>query len=278
MRSPNTKPRPVVARGNFIAEDAEERRGGASVLPLPVGEGRGEGFLVRVYALCIASSLAFSGCGKTPEDAPPTVAPLSAAERAARHERAFASLHQQAAAVRAGTATKIEIDDGELRDDDLAELDGLKGLEVLVLRKTDLSDAATKHLAVHEKLTRLLLGKTQFTDAGLSQLAKLTMLRDLNLEACDATDAGLARVAKLPYLESLRFGQSQITSAGLANLKDAKNLKVLILQHAHITDAGLKHLTGLTELETLYLEGNEVSEEGKDEFRKAIAPRYVHIH
>ncbi|MBC8326373.1 MAG: hypothetical protein H8E27_12190 [Verrucomicrobia subdivision 3 bacterium] len=72
-----------------------------------------------------------------------------------------------------------------------------------------------------EKVEVLLLFRTQITDAGLKEVAKLQKLKTLSLFRTQITDAGLKEVAKLHHLEGLNLLGTQVTKAGVAELKRA---------------------------------------------------------
>jgi Leucine-rich repeat (LRR) protein len=227
------------------------------------------GSLGRLAVVCFAALACVGVCRE------PAAPPRMPVDQRAAARRALA---EQIAAVRAGEATRIEVSTGPLRDEDLAALTDLPNLETLVLRSTDVSDAAAEQISRLSQLTRLVLGQTRISDRGLARLCELAQLRDLNLDATAITDAGLPALRNLTHLTALRFGQSELTSAGLDTIGALGGLQFLILQHAHLTGPGLLKLTGLTQLQSLYLQGNDIDEADLAAFENAIAPRSVHIH
>lgn len=154
---------------------------------------------------------------------------------------------------------------GVRRSDDeaaeyLAELTNLKGL---ALSYTEgLTDAGVAPLAAMKKLERLSLNTARRVgDAGLGSLANLMELRELDLHGTAVTDAGLVHLEALRHLERLTLN-NQITDEGLRHIARLTSLKELQLGGSLVTDAGLVHLSGLTELWSLGIQHLDVSDAG----------------
>ena len=94
------------------------------------------------------------------------------------------------------TLTELNLGGVRLKDEDLANIAGLKNLEVLHLDSTPLTDAALVHVGVLENLISLNLFGTAITDAGLQHLARLTHLNSLYLGETKVTAEGVARLQK----------------------------------------------------------------------------------
>ena len=106
-----------------------------------------------------------------------------------------------------------------MTDAGLKELAGLKSLQTLDVRGTQVTDAGLKVLARLQSLQRLYLNHCLETDAGMKDLASLTSLQILNISASDVTDAGLKELAGLKSLQSLIMWGTKATPAGIAALR-----------------------------------------------------------
>jgi hypothetical protein len=136
----------------------------------------------------------------------------------------------------------IEIDLGEqpeTRDEDLARLTVVNGLQKLRL----------KGMAI--------------TDAGLEQLSGLTSLRELRLEATSLTGTGFRHLGNLHELETLATGYgTPISDEGLAAIPPLPNLSYFVANTGNMSDEGLRHLTRLQGLEMLRLHWGKLTGEG----------------
>ncbi|RLS71765.1 MAG: hypothetical protein DWI01_05075, partial [Planctomycetota bacterium] len=108
--------------------------------------------------------------------------PLSAAE---------ATFAEQAAAVRAGTSTRIRVTDRELSEDEWEEVAGLEALSHLDLQEGVADDAKAIVLARLPRLERLVLRESPFGDEGFRHLAACHTLRDVNIPQARCTLVGL---------------------------------------------------------------------------------------
>ena len=73
-------------------------------------------------------------------------------------------------------------------DADLAHLQGLTGLQTLLLRRCRVTDAGLAHLKGLTGLQRLDIWRTQVTDSGLEHIKGLTGLRTLDLKYTQVTE------------------------------------------------------------------------------------------
>jgi hypothetical protein len=67
----------------------------------------------------------------------------------------------------------------------------------------------------------LILRRTQITDAGLKYFKGLPQLRVLNLGDTHVTDMGLVNLSGMPQLPSLSLWKTKVTNAGVADLQKA---------------------------------------------------------
>lgn len=101
-------------------------------------------------------------------------------------------------------------------------------------------DQQAASLAGLISLRLLLLGRTQITDAGLEHLKGLTGLIVLDLEDTEVTDAGVKHLKDLTNLEWLFLGGTQVTDHGLGHLQGLTRLGLLYLNDTQVTEEGVK--------------------------------------
>jgi internalin A len=163
-------------------------------------------------------------------------------------------------------------------------LGSMKKLEVLVLNKAGVSEAAMqeltnlaelkdvvisgftdddlKHIGRLPKLQELFMSGKTITDRGMKHLTGLNKLRALFLSNTAVADVGLKDLAGLPELRSLRLADSPVNDQACKILADFQQLTVLDLFGTKITDAGAKHLAGMNSLEKLDLTNTELTDAG----------------
>ncbi|MCS7304746.1 MAG: leucine-rich repeat domain-containing protein [Thermoguttaceae bacterium] len=161
-----------------------------------------------------------------------------------------------------------------IRDENLLkELAGFEKLDVLELRRTEITDAGLEHLA-GLKLKNLTIPDQAKTDLGLKHyLAALEEPKELDLRLWKITDAGLAHLAGLKNLQVLNLWNTRITDAGLEHLAGLKNLQVLDLSFTQITNAGLEKLVELENLQELDVTGTNIrktTDVGYQKLKKAV--------
>ncbi|MEZ5964499.1 MAG: c-type cytochrome domain-containing protein [Planctomycetota bacterium] len=111
----------------------------------------------------------------------------------------------------------------QVTDADVASLAPLFAhIAVLVLARTEVSDAVCAHIARMRRLVRLDLRETHVTDAGLARVGALPELRALNLFGTDVSDGSVRALQALPRLDELRVWQTKLTSGAIAKLQQAR--------------------------------------------------------
>ena len=143
-----------------------------------------------------------------------------------------------------------------------AHLNSLTNLKVVVLSRTEVTDAGLEHLAGLENLQGLDLSDAGFTDAGLEHLSTLTNLKQLRLVRAQITDSGLKHLTALTHLEGLDLSGTYVTNAALESLTQLTALHTLALASLQITDSGIERLTELTNLARLDLRGTQITDAG----------------
>ena len=177
-------------------------------------------------------------------------------------------------------ALDLELCDG-ITDAACEPLSQMKQLKSLVLKKSGfekqrISDAGLKNLQDLAHLEVLNLYGNAVTDAGLTHVQPLKKLRDLNLSLLPITDAGLKHLQPLTTLERLEllysegFAGPSLSNGLVESLVPLSNMTTLNLTGAKLTDEGLARLQSLKKLKTLQIVRTRVSENGMQEFRKAV--------
>jgi hypothetical protein len=161
-------------------------------------------------------------------------------------------------------------------DEKLVNLHELPGPHVLVLAKSQVTDAGLVHLAGLTSLQTLVLNKTRVTDKGLAELKGLTGLRELALDETPVTDAGLEHVQGLTGLQHISVKATGVSDAGLAHLKGLNRLESLVLDETEVTDAGLVHLKGLTNLQLLLVRRTTVTNSGVAQLKRTLPRLAIH--
>lgn len=92
----------------------------------------------------------------------------------------------------------------EIRNEDLASLEGLRHLRHLDLSMTRLNEGALSPLDNLDLVT-LSLSRTRVNDDGLECVAKMTNLEFLNITRTKVTGNGLRHIESLPNLKTLRM-------------------------------------------------------------------------
>ena len=157
-----------------------------------------------------------------------------------------------------------------ITDENLAHLQELPKLQVLVLGNSRITDAGLVHLKGLLNLRELLLGDTQITDAGLVHLAGLTKLKILELNNTQITGAGLAALGELTQLEVLDVSYTQVGNSGLQHLVALRSLVRLGANYTRITDHGLPQLAALSSLTDLYLNDTQITKGAIAKFQQAL--------
>ena len=200
---------------------------------------------------------------------------------------------EQAAAVRAGMATRIIMSTVPLTEAEWEALAALRGLAHLDLQEGVATDAHAARLAGLPRLERLVLRHSPLGDEGFRHLAACRALRILNVPQADCTCAGLEALAALPHLASLRLGSPRLVAeadpgsppgaaaeAGRAvatALVGLRALRALHLIDVPLGDGGLDILSGHEGLRTLYLDGAGISDAAWDRFFARRGDVHVHV-
>jgi hypothetical protein len=146
------------------------------------------------------------------------------------------------------------------RDEQLAILRELAGIESLMLGYTEIGDAGLRHLKGNTSLRELYAYHTRVTDDGMAIVGSLRNLERLSLSRTAVGDTRLGDLNQLSQLQQLSLADTQITDAGVSHLAGLTKLTSLDLTNTRVTDAGIRHLQPLGELGELSLGGTEVTD------------------
>jgi hypothetical protein len=165
----------------------------------------------------------------------------------------------------------------EFQDSALAFLEGLKKVEILDCRTTQIGDAGLKHIRNLTRLKELVLMAPEVTDKGMAYLKKLSQLRELYFYCPKVTDAGMIYLKKLTQLKDLSLCCPKVTDTGLAHLQGLKKLKRLGLFSTGVRGTGLVHLKDMIGLQRLDLMGSGVTDEGLKHLPPVKELRWVNV-
>ncbi|MHC4399358.1 MAG: leucine-rich repeat domain-containing protein [Planctomycetota bacterium] len=126
----------------------------------------------------------------------------------------------------------------EFRDPTLACLEGIEGLEVLILSRFDVTSQGMRRISRMRNLRGLGFYDAAIFDSHVIHVANLSRLEELTLQNTHVTDAGLARLSRLDRLQFLTLEGTHVTDAGLIHLETMPNLIWVDLRDTLVTDAG----------------------------------------
>lgn len=112
----------------------------------------------------------------------------------------------------------------KVTDRDLSRFQGCRGLWLLGLVGTKVTDVGLAHVKQYESatvLSEVYLGSTSITDAGLAHLAGSTGIRQLWLYNTGITDAGLHHLKRMNRMIFLHLETTGVTEAGVRELAAA---------------------------------------------------------
>lgn len=168
---------------------------------------------------------------------------------------------QQLTSIRNGYLDTFHIKEHSVSDEDIAPLEGLPGVRVVMLDQGLISDDGMKILATLPDLMHLRVRLSIISDEGLAYLQGCENLRILNLPNCYLTDQGINSLRQLPRLRQLRIGGDSVTELSYS-IATLDRIHALHLINVPVTDEGLKAIAAMPRLESLYLDASQVTEEG----------------
>lgn len=167
----------------------------------------------------------------------------------------------------------LDLDSTRLTDEGIKHLGTLKELRLfkfdgfsVVQEGFGIGDEGVAVLAKLPKLQVMIIRRSNVTDVGMIHLRNMPLLRELDVGGTKVSDRSLPLLSRLPNLESLSLGTyeegADVTDAGAVHLGRLKTLRHLDLSGTKITDAALVHIGKLPLLEFLSLSYTKVTEQG----------------
>jgi len=182
-----------------------------------------------------------------------------------RESEADESVRQQVAAKL--DASDVSFEHHELTDQSLKEIARLRGVKILSLAYTHLSNDGLKHLT-KLPLTGLSLSDTNVSDEGMVHVSKITTLHYLNLSQTDVTDKALQLFRDMKDLNDLQLSGTQITTTGLNELVQYHQpLWKLVINETSISNDDLKTIAKLENLSNIFLDGTDITGDGLAAFK-----------
>ncbi len=136
------------------------------------------------------------------------------------------------------TARGISLDGTVVRDADLQQIGGLRGLVYVDLSNTRISDEGLKGLARLVNLETLNLNNTNITDEGIQHLRGMRRLTTLSLRNTRITDAALEVIGGLRLLTDLDLSGTAVYDAGAPQLRRLNRLYQLVVERSRMTQSG----------------------------------------
>jgi hypothetical protein len=156
----------------------------------------------------------------------------------------------------------------------MAAIGQIPALEELVICDADeITDRDLAHLEGLKNLRVLLISDTWLTVEALRHVGRLPNLEYLSLDGQCGSDRGLEYLKGMTRLRTLRLGPSAsgITNAGIGSLAGLKDLEWLELDGCRaVTDDGLERLRGLRNLAVVRLRGSRTTKEGRERFMASM--------
>ena len=160
------------------------------------------------------------------------------------------------------TLQVLMIDSEKVTDAGLIHLNGLTQLRELYVSGRRVTDDGLKQLRHLTRLHYLCISETAVTGVGMEYLTGLPELRALHLDNSHVTDLGLKRISELTTLWKLDIGNNPITDTGLVYVGRLPQLRWLECDRTKVTDTGLKNLKGMPQLTTLFIRETHATDAG----------------
>ena len=119
-----------------------------------------------------------------------------------------------------GKELRLEVQAKDLPPDFFSTL-GPNDIQALAFLNPEADDRVFDPIQGLTGLERLILSDTRITDQGLAKLAALKSLKTLQLNGTKVSDAGLASLKEMKSLETLQLQDTQATPQGIEELKKA---------------------------------------------------------
>jgi len=144
----------------------------------------------------------------------------------------------------------------EIKDSDMQYLSLCKDVEVLNLRKCNITDKGLADLGSLQKLKELNLRDTKITNAGLKYVSEVKDLEDLEIWSAEISDEGISNISCLKYLKRLKIPFATLSDKGMMTIiKNFSSLESLNIGEG-VTDESLINIDKLQRLKELFISGD----------------------
>ena len=148
----------------------------------------------------------------------------------------------------------------EKRVAEQVQFNSRRGIEFLLVKDVQLTDAGFRMLANQREMKRLWLINSKITNKSMPFIRGMPALEELVLKQAQIDDNGLAQIAGNTRLTFLSLQETQVTDAGIKYLRAMSGLESLSLNNTTVSDEGVAQLRQLRKLETLALNGTQVTD------------------
>jgi hypothetical protein len=130
----------------------------------------------------------------------------------------------------------VRLGKSRVTDADLRLIGKLRGVRMLSLSFTDVSDAGLQELRSW-RLLHLNLEETKTTDEGIQHFRECAQLKSLNLAGTVVGDKTAQLASKFPQLQHLDLSETRVTSQGIIHLAKLRDLRDLSFSDTAVDDA-----------------------------------------
>lgn len=185
----------------------------------------------------------------------------------------------QFAALSSGESDKLQLRVDAINSQQLALLSDADGLLDLLLDAGGPVDADMEAIAGLKQIEHLRIRQTQLSDLGIELLCagKLDQLAILNLPQARITSVGIGHLRHVPSLTNLRLGGTQIDDAAVKEIANLPQLRSLHLIGPGITGAALEHLATAPKLTSFYLDDCDLPADAWNALFAAKPNIHVHV-
>jgi len=159
----------------------------------------------------------------------------------------------------------MSMDDSEdeLCDQALANITHLKGIRVVLLDKSEVTDAGMKHLAELPNLEYISAFLTPLRGSFFKDLRGLKKLNAMSLESDGLKEEEFKYLPEIENLQILQLSRANVTNKAMKYLAGCKNLRWLdIGKNPRVTDESIPYLKQLKNLQELEVQGTSITVPG----------------
>lgn len=142
---------------------------------------------------------------------------------------------------------------GTVTDKGIAAISKMRGLKVLGLSETGISDSLLCEVVKLPHLEVLYLTDMAIDDSVLAQAAKASQLHKIVLDNSNITDDGVIALVNSQSLKSISLAYTRVSDRALFAISKSSSLTMLNLEGTKVTSHGIKMLRGMPHLKRLAL-------------------------